>query len=43
MKWLLPWLTEDRALWIAGVLWLIGLALAFFTSPVIETIWSRLP
>ncbi len=25
-----PWLTEDRALWIAAGLWVIGVALALF-------------
>lgn len=32
------WLTEDRALRIAAVLFLIGLAFAWFTSPVAAAI-----
>lgn len=43
MKRIRPWLTQDRALWIALALWLIGLALAFLTSPVIATLWRALP
>ena len=34
----MKWLTEDRALWIAAVLWVIALAFAWFTSPVVAAI-----
>jgi len=36
------WLTEDRALRIAVVLWLLALALAWFTSPVIAAMREAL-
>jgi len=36
------WLTEDRALRIAVVLWLIALAFAWFTSPVAAAIREAL-
>lgn len=38
----MKWLTEDRALRIAAVLWLIGLALAFYNSPVAAAIREAL-
>lgn len=34
----MKWLTEDRALRIAAVLFLIGLAFAWFTSPVVAAV-----
>lgn len=34
----MKWLTEDRALRIAAVLFLIGMAFAWFTSPVVAAI-----
>lgn len=34
----MKWLTEDRALRIAAVLFLTGLAFAWFTSPVVAAI-----
>ena len=32
------WLTEDRTLRIAAALFLVGLAFAWFTSPVVAAI-----
>ena len=34
----MKWLTEDRALWIALALFLLALAFAWFTSPVVASI-----
>jgi len=34
----MKWITEDRALRIAAVLFLIGMAFAWFTSPVVAAI-----
>ncbi len=34
----MKWLTEDRALWIAAALFLLALAFAWFTSPVVAAI-----
>lgn len=34
----MKWLTEDRALRIAVVLWLLAVAFAWFTSPVVAAI-----
>lgn len=38
----MKWLTEDRALRIAVVLWLIALAFAWHTSPVVAAIREAL-
>ena len=38
----MKWLTEDRAFWIAIALAVIGLAFAWFTSPVASAIREAL-
>ena len=42
MKPVLRWLTEDRALWIALALFLLALAFAWFTSPVVAAVKEAL-
>ena len=38
----MKWLTEDRALWIALALFLLALAFAWHTSPVVAAIREAL-
>ena len=38
----MKWLTEDRALRIAAVLFVVALAFAWFTSPVVAAVKEML-